>query len=68
MRKEKVDLITEREFNKINLPKKKKHRNLPSESIPEDENNDSYIETLIGMEYDSEPVEEIEKIDNDEEE
>ena len=50
----KKDLISEKEFNELNQPIKKLHYPIPSDAVPNDENDDSYLETLMGMEYEVE--------------
>lgn len=66
MKKQKPDLLSESEFTKLNIHKKKHHYPLPNEIIPEDENIDSLEETLIGMEYDVESDEDIDEAIPDE--
>ncbi|MDO9183614.1 MAG: hypothetical protein Q7U04_14465 [Bacteriovorax sp.] len=66
MKKEKHDLLSDTDFIKLNLPKKKHHYPLPSDVIPEDENSDQLRETLLGMEYDLESPED--RMDDDLEE
>ena len=65
MKNKKADLISEREFTKIMMPKKKHHYSLPSEVVDDDENTDALQETLVGMEYDLESDEDI--IDSEDE-
>ena len=66
MKKKKSDLISGSDFTKLNLPKTKHHYPLPRDVIPEDENADQFQETIIGMEYDVESEEDIEKLIPDE--
>jgi hypothetical protein len=54
----KKDLITNREFTKLNNPPHRGHNPLPDELINDDENDDTLEETLIGMEYDLDPGDE----------
>lgn len=51
-KKEKKDIITNREFTIISNPPHKGHNPLPDEIDFDDENEDTLEETLIGMEYD----------------
>ncbi len=53
--KVKKDIISDRDFIKLNNPTRKSHSPLPDELLHEDENDDTLEETLIGMEYDLDP-------------
>lgn len=66
MKKHKSAIISNRDFTKIIIPKKKHHYALPSEVIPEDENTDAFKETLVGMEYDIESNEDVPESAEDE--
>jgi hypothetical protein len=69
MKKEKEDLISDAQFIKLNRPKKGHHYTIPSDAILEnDENDDQLIETLIGMEYDIESIEDINQYDDEQDE
>ena len=68
MTKEKTDVLTDKDFIKINTPKKRYYHTLANDSLAVDENNDAYLETLIGMEYDVESEDELDDIEFDDEE
>lgn len=51
-------LVSEDDFTRLANPKKKYHTQLPDELAFDDENEINLEETLIGMEYDLDPVEE----------
>lgn len=53
----KKDLVSESDFTRLANPKKKHHTQLPDELAFGDENETNLEETLIGMEYDLDPVE-----------
>lgn len=69
------DLVTESDFTRLAVPKKKHHTQLPDELTFDDENEINLEETLIGMEYDLDPGEDdwseedevnLEKMDQEE--
>ena len=55
----KPDTIGYKEFNKLTDHKKTHHAPLPSEVLFEDENNNQLEETLMGMEYELEDMDEL---------
>jgi hypothetical protein len=63
----KSDVITESQFTKMSTPKSKKHFQVPSDLILDDENYNVVDETLMGMEYDLESNEEINDVFDSEE-
>lgn len=65
MKKEKNDILTGADFNRINHRPKKTHFQVPDEIIPNDENEDFLKENLIGMEYDLNDFEDYDDIEDD---
>lgn len=55
----KADTISYREFNKLTDHTNTNHDPLPSEVLFDDENIDKLEETLMGMEYDLEDLDEL---------
>jgi hypothetical protein len=65
MPKQTPDMISEKDFTMLNVPKGKRVYPAPKDLLPRDENSDPNEETLLGMEYDVESIDEDEKSDDE---
>lgn len=68
MTRKKEDLISQEQFNKLSSQSDINNIPLPHNSSHDDENRDTYDETLMGMEYALDELEEEQALDDLEEE